>query len=316
MRLIFWGFLFSRWDFKASVEDMESIRQLLNSDLKVPLNFRQTVPAYDPKVPRRSLEMATLRTNCQTTELCSKLNIIDPFQKLLDLVSGRRSGDSSLNLPAVINESEANVTITDDSSHNVSERDSLDRMRSGFDDDDLDDPKDFTEDSSAELVFRETHGHSDLSLSQSTNPDEISLDDSGDEAEGHEDEAQRGDDADAIAVELSLPLHCTSTPKPFSALQPRTRSSISGRLPLSQLDPVIQKDKPCVNESPEDTPFIKPRVSDDDDKSLSVSVTLEHPTTPSSLSPSQSVVGKQVKFLKRRNQAIYAPSDEDDSESS
>lgn len=56
---------------------------MLDGDLKIPLNFFKDVRAYNPGSHEYGSQQATAQLNAQTTELCRKLGIDDPMQKLI-----------------------------------------------------------------------------------------------------------------------------------------------------------------------------------------------------------------------------------------
>ncbi|XP_065891093.1 lariat debranching enzyme-like isoform X2 [Dysidea avara] len=65
-------------ELKNTPEDIEKIRTAFGGSFKIPENFQQTVPCYDPSQPRsRAVAMPTV--NPQTQEFCDKLGILNPF---------------------------------------------------------------------------------------------------------------------------------------------------------------------------------------------------------------------------------------------
>lgn len=65
------------------------IYQKLGKNLKVPLNFKQTVVPYNPNSPRKSNGMPMAQVNDQTIAICNNLNIDDPVALLLMYNNGR-----------------------------------------------------------------------------------------------------------------------------------------------------------------------------------------------------------------------------------
>ncbi|KAI8496515.1 lariat debranching enzyme [Branchiostoma belcheri] len=61
-----------RWDYSVSAEEMEGVKKAFNGDLKVPDNFVQTAPTYNP-ARLQNARQPNLTINPQTTLLCSKL---------------------------------------------------------------------------------------------------------------------------------------------------------------------------------------------------------------------------------------------------
>ena len=57
---------------------MSEVKELFNGDLKIPENFTQNVPLYDPKEHKKYVQV-TAGTNPQTDEFCKKLKIRNPF---------------------------------------------------------------------------------------------------------------------------------------------------------------------------------------------------------------------------------------------
>ncbi|XP_006816795.1 lariat debranching enzyme B-like [Saccoglossus kowalevskii] len=70
----------ARWDFTVTEEELSTVRELFNEDLKIPLNFTKTVPVYDPSLTPnfRNSRQPPACVNHQTTEFCQKLGIADP----------------------------------------------------------------------------------------------------------------------------------------------------------------------------------------------------------------------------------------------
>lgn len=72
-----------RFEFTPSKEEMDSVLKKFNGDLKIPYNFVQTVPAYDPQRDGKNFrnlnERISVELNPQTTAFCAKLGIDDPL---------------------------------------------------------------------------------------------------------------------------------------------------------------------------------------------------------------------------------------------
>lgn len=98
-----------RYEFTPTKEEMDAVLKKFNGDLRIPKNFVQTVPAYDPQRDGRNFknldERIYVELNPQTTEFCAKLGIDDPlflaakFAKI-DLVT------SSVNLSNTLDDGE------------------------------------------------------------------------------------------------------------------------------------------------------------------------------------------------------------------
>lgn len=69
-----------RWNFSASEADMMQVMEDLNGELAIPENFSRTVIPYDPNNPRPKTT-ASFNTNPQTTELCATLGLSDLYAK-------------------------------------------------------------------------------------------------------------------------------------------------------------------------------------------------------------------------------------------
>ncbi|CAH1249489.1 DBR1 [Branchiostoma lanceolatum] len=76
-----------RWDYSVSAEEMEGVKKAFNGDLKVPDNFVQTAPTFNPS-QMRNTRQPNLTINPQTTLLCGKLGVTDPCKKLLKVAEG------------------------------------------------------------------------------------------------------------------------------------------------------------------------------------------------------------------------------------
>lgn len=76
-----------RLKYTPTQEEKQTIYERFNSDLRIPLNFTQTVKPYDPCDVNTQVEHPQLLINKQTTQFCQKLGIDDPFV-LLQIIAG------------------------------------------------------------------------------------------------------------------------------------------------------------------------------------------------------------------------------------
>lgn len=83
-----------RWNYTPDTDEIESITQKFQNDLKIPENFMQVVNGFDPEWDGKNfhkLAKPQPMLNPQTTEFCSKMGIDDPlyitaFRKGIDLM--------------------------------------------------------------------------------------------------------------------------------------------------------------------------------------------------------------------------------------
>jgi lariat debranching enzyme len=76
-----------RWKFTPTEEEKEKINNKFNYDLTIPLNFKESVIPYNVESPNIRVSQPKLAINEQTTKLCNKLAIDDPFA-LIKMTNG------------------------------------------------------------------------------------------------------------------------------------------------------------------------------------------------------------------------------------
>lgn len=96
-------FLYSRFDFKPTKEEIEVIKKAIGAMEIKEDSFVRTAPIYQPDTPKRGLSEPII--NPQTTNLCEKLGIDDPVQVVM-----ARSG-RVMNKPENLNTSTTNNKI-------------------------------------------------------------------------------------------------------------------------------------------------------------------------------------------------------------
>ena len=77
-------------NFYSKDEELQIVTELFENDFRIPLNFQQTVKAYEPPPessvadgPRRPIFQPNARINPQTTKFCQQLGIDDPFELMI-----------------------------------------------------------------------------------------------------------------------------------------------------------------------------------------------------------------------------------------
>ncbi|XP_054709931.1 uncharacterized protein LOC129219676 [Uloborus diversus] len=81
-----------RWDFTPTEDELNGVMELLNSELKVPLNFATTSEPYNPASPSSPRDNSLKSyINPQTETFCKLLDITDPFSLVCNNSNGNLS---------------------------------------------------------------------------------------------------------------------------------------------------------------------------------------------------------------------------------
>ncbi|XP_046836602.1 lariat debranching enzyme [Vespa crabro] len=127
-----------RWTYTPTTEEKENILKKFNYDLKVPINFVQTVKPYDPELMDDQNEIPKLIINNQTTKFCNTLGIDDPsvlLQIILNLKE-KKANETILEstLESTLESSDISITYEDDSACENSTKNSIDMVDENFSD--------------------------------------------------------------------------------------------------------------------------------------------------------------------------------------
>ncbi|KAF7380714.1 hypothetical protein HZH66_014090 [Vespula vulgaris] len=128
----------SRWTYTPTTEEKENVLKKFNYDLKVPINFVQTVKPYDPELMDDQNEIPKLIINNQTTKFCNTLGIDDPsvlLQIILD--SQEKKVNETLiesTLESTLESSDISTTYEDDSACENSTKNTIDMVDENFSD--------------------------------------------------------------------------------------------------------------------------------------------------------------------------------------
>ncbi|KAL2723143.1 lariat debranching enzyme [Vespula maculifrons] len=128
----------SRWTYTPTTEEKEDVLKKFNYDLKVPINFVQTVKPYDPELMDDQNEIPKLIINNQTTKFCNTLGIDDPsvlLQIILD--SQEKKVNETLiesTLESTLESSDISTTYEDDSACENSTKNTIDMVDENFSD--------------------------------------------------------------------------------------------------------------------------------------------------------------------------------------
>lgn len=279
--------LHSRWDFRASEEAMMAAVSDLGGELAVPDNFSRTVPAYDPACPQRRTQ-PSCSTNPQTTELCATLGLTDIYA----LVGQGGQG------PQGVARGEEEEVEDDDGGGSTGS---------------VEEPSEYPTDTSG--------------LSNSYNPDEITIEDEWEEEEEEEEAGEgevegeveskgigesEGQSADAVVPEgevgclkdgdspaRSLPPNRMVLPSPMSDPSP-SRLSLSMNLP------------PPSHSTPAPPKGPQPQSLVEEERGQEASM-VRIPKRTSGETEGPSSTGSTPK-IKRRNQIIYTAVEDEESE--
>ncbi|KAL0117480.1 hypothetical protein PUN28_010359 [Cardiocondyla obscurior] len=82
-----------RWTYTPTAKEKQTVYEKFGSDLRIPLNFTQTVKPYDPCDTNTRIERPQLQINDQTTRFCQILSIDDP-STLLQIIANSSKDNS------------------------------------------------------------------------------------------------------------------------------------------------------------------------------------------------------------------------------
>ncbi|RZF35555.1 hypothetical protein LSTR_LSTR014547 [Laodelphax striatellus] len=103
-----------RWIFSPTAEEMSDVLERMDKNLKIPLNFVQTVPAYSSDAKNNSnIRQNIVTSNPQTEEFCKKLGLSDPLDLLNKLIGPQASPNVSLNNSGPFSPSQATPDKSD-----------------------------------------------------------------------------------------------------------------------------------------------------------------------------------------------------------
>lgn len=246
-----------RWDYGVSEADMIQVLEDLSGSLSIPENFSPTITPYDPSKPQPHAS-PSCSTNPQTTELCAVLSLTDLYAK---------SGQNQ--------ERQRRLESRGDA------REEADRDDDGDDDDgqsvgSAEEPSEYLSDISA--------------LSNSLNPDEISI-------EGEWDQNDEDQDEDAQVPPSAV------TEEPLCKVAHSAQSPMV--LPTPKYDAPTSEAAAPVSPNPVESKEPREEEEDDDDSPLRNLKRASQETVP----PASS--GATLR-IKRRNQGIYSTMEDDE----
>lgn len=238
-----------RWDYGATDADMIQVLEDLSGSLSIPDNFSPTVTPYDPSKPQPQT-FPSCSTNPQTTELCAVLNLTDIYAK---------SAQNDERLRRL----ESRGECREEAYRDYGDEDNNDDGQSVGS---AEEPSEYLSDISA--------------LSNSLNPDEISI-----ESECEEDQDEKAE-AEPLPNVPAAGGHTAQTPMVLPT--PKYDTTPSG--PPVQSDPA-ESEGPCGEDEDGSPVRNLKRVSDETVVPTSSGTTLK---------------------IKRRNQDIYSTVEEDE----
>lgn len=262
--------LHERWDFRASEEDMMQVVEDLSGELAIPDNFSQTLPAYDPAKPQPHTS-PSCNTNPQTTELCATLGLTDIYAQV-------GQGGDELSRSQGSSRGEAGNEDDDEDGQSVGS---------------VDEPSEYPTDTSG--------------LSNSYNPDEITIEDEWEEEEGEEvkSEAQNRSDLKEGNKVSELPVDEIHTPSRMILPEPKSKTSPTHLSYLMDLPPPSHS-----TPAPAHSPSVPEREGLGEGSNDEVSpVRILKRTSDETGNPGSRGTAPMIK---RRNQLIYTAVDDDD----
>lgn len=127
-----------RWTYTPTTEEKENVLKKFNYDLKVPINFVQTVKPYDPELMDDQNEIPKLIINNQTTKFCNTLGIDDPSVLLQIILNSKEKKVNETilesTLESTLESSDISITFEDDSACENSTKNSIDMVDENFSD--------------------------------------------------------------------------------------------------------------------------------------------------------------------------------------
>ncbi|KAI4478674.1 hypothetical protein M0804_011702 [Polistes exclamans] len=127
-----------RWTFTPSAKEKENVLKKFNYDLKVPINFVQTVKPYNPNSTNCHYETPKLIVNNQTTEFCNILGIDDPSVLLQIILNAKETKVSETSmestLESTLESSDFCVTYEEDRACGDSANNTIDMIDKNYSD--------------------------------------------------------------------------------------------------------------------------------------------------------------------------------------
>ncbi|XP_068202026.1 uncharacterized protein ldbr [Palaemon carinicauda] len=103
-----------RYQFTPTPEEIEETTDMMDGDLKIPLNFAPTARSYNESQGKPKMDYVRMPQplmNPQTVNLCSKLGIDDPVALLLGIKKSALSSPRLTPPRSSLNSSEMNITL-------------------------------------------------------------------------------------------------------------------------------------------------------------------------------------------------------------
>lgn len=251
-----------RWDYGASETDMIQVLEDLSGSLSIPDNFSPTVTPFDPSKPQPQTP-PSCSTNPQTTEMCAVLDLTDIYAKSAQSEDRLRRLESR-------GETREEGDYGDDDNNDDGQS-----VGSG------EEPSEYLSDVSG--------------LSNSLNPDEISIESEGEQNEDDQDEGAELTPSAAKDEQLCrVPAGNNAAQSPLVLPTPKYDTSPSD--PPAQSAPAACQ-SPAEGEGP---------CEEDEDGSLLRN--LKRASNETGVPASSGTTSR----IKRRNQGIYSTAEEDE----